>query len=565
MNRKWNCAIAMALVVMMMITALPIASFAEEKLEPITFTVYAGGSNPGTFDEDACHQYIREELGINFQYLWPATDNQTAVNLMLVGEDYPDAIRFKWGPEITSFVTGGHVVDLTEYIHTYAPRLVGLMESNERVFKFNIPDFSEELWYIPSQLGIEEYPNIEPTIGVRFDVWKKVAENMADLPKPKDLDEFYELLKAMVAAQPESEGKKAYAISGWLADNWGGQWLIWSYLRLAGSYQWLGTAVEADAFQRKYCIDSEEWLWAMRFLNRAYRDGIADPEAVTMNQEAYNKKLAQGLIYTTPYSGFWLDGVANTARAAAGYPEQILVPYSWMSYPESSGITGSSVTGGYDPSGIHKTLITKNCKNPEEVFKRLAWLMTEEGIVFQGMGIQGVHWDYDEDGFRKPKDEIIEMYLNDPDFTHKTGIGKYRLFSDYFYGCDANGDAYNIEENKYILARKEDAYVREYKDFLGLNPNLSVEASAARAGGVQDEALWVGDLGTVDNEYQDIEAQLNALEAEYIGKLYSAKDDATFDALLAEWRIKAEGANYMRYYDHINPQIQERYTNFKNQ
>jgi hypothetical protein len=243
------------------------------------------------------------------------------------------------------------------------------------------------------------------------------------MPKPANLDEYYEMLKQMMEVAPTSEdGKKCYAISCWMADNWGGQWLIWGLTRLGGSYQWTGAATEADGYELKYCFDSDVWMYAMRWINRAYREGIADPEAVTMNQEAWNLKLAQGLVYTTPYSGGWMDGVANTARVAAGRPEQEIVPYTWMTYPD--GIPGASgpITGEFEPAGIVKMMLTKNCKDPEEVLRRLSWLATEEGIVFQGMGIEGVHWNYDSEGFRKPTDEVITAFMNDPDFGHKYGI-----------------------------------------------------------------------------------------------------------------------------------------------
>jgi ABC-type glycerol-3-phosphate transport system substrate-binding protein len=532
--------------------------------EVITFVVWPGSADPGTFvEEDDCHKYIREKLGVDIQYQYTVNDPDSQLTLMLAGGDYPDAFYQKPGSIMEDYIMGGHILALDSWIAQYAPRLNGVMQSSPASFRITAQGYNDKFYYVPSQFGYtEDFPCIEPVLGFRLDIWRKLADNPGDLPRPRDLDEFFNMVKAMQAAQPEYEGKKCYAFSGWFADGWGATWATYAIQRFGGSHSWLGASTQRDNWTRKYCFDSEEWMWAMRFLNRAYREGIGDPEAVTMNSDAYNQKLAQGLVYVNYYSGGWLDGVANAARAAAGHPEQKLVPYTWMKYPAGSGITTQQISGQYFPSGITMLYITKNTKNPEEVFKRLSWLTSEEGIVFQGMGIEGVHWDYDEDGFRKPKAEIVKQFLEDPDFSHKTGIGKYSMFSGYYGGFDDSGDAYTLAENKYVALAREDEYDRAYKELLGMDMNLSVEANAARAGATRDDNVWPVDLGVSGTPLMDLENQLNTLESEYIGKLYMAKTDAEFNALVAEWRSICEKIGYMDYYNHINPILEAGYKEY---
>jgi len=462
-----------------------------------------------------------------------------------------------------NYTTGGHLVEIGPYLEKYDPWLYEYMTSNPAAFSLDIEGYKGKFYYVPGQFGYtEDFPCIEPTMGFRYDIWRMLADDPADLPKPKDLDEFFEMAKAMQEAMPEYDGMKTYAFSGWFADEWGAIWAIYALQRFGGAHSWLGSATQADNWKQKYCFDSEEWMWAMRWLNRAYREGIADPEAVTMTMDDYNQKLAQGIIFCNYYAGGWLDGVANRARAAAGHPEQKIVPYTWMKYPESSGITAQNITGQYFPNGMTGLYITVNCANPEEIIKRLAWLSTEEGIAFQGMGVEGVHWNYDADGFRKPTDEVIEMVKTDPDYIEKTGIGKYTIFSNYYGGFDSKGDAFTILENKYYLAESEDQYDLEYKQILGLDPNLTVEFNAARAGVTRDD-VFVYETGIEpDSDLALIEKQLTSLQAEYIGKLYLAKDDAEFDRLIEEWRKKAENINYMDYYNHINPIIEAAYLDY---
>ncbi|MDR1599309.1 MAG: extracellular solute-binding protein [Oscillospiraceae bacterium] len=563
-GRKLFAKLIIAAMVLPMIAAAAMGA-SGETLEPLTFTIWTADPDPGTFvDEDESHKYLREKLGIDIQWEYTASDPETRHTLMLAGGDYPDAIGQKPGPEMDNYITGGHLYDLTDWIAEYTPDLYEKMSRSPEAFDISAEGYQGRFYYVPGQFGYtEEYPCIEPSLGFRLDVWKKLAEDPADLPRPTDLDGFFDMAKAMQEAMPEYDGRKTYAFSGWFADAWGATWSIYALQRFGGSHCWLGSSTQADNWTREYGFDSDEWMWAMRFLNRAYKEGIADPEAVTMNQDAYNQKLAQGIVLTSWYAGDWLDGVANTARAAAGYPEQKLVPYTWMKYPEGSGVTAEQISGQYMPFGLTALYITKNCKDAEEIFKRLAWLATEDGIVFQSMGVEGVDWDYDEEGFRKPKDEVIELALNDPDFVEKTGIGKYAIFSNYYGGYDGDGDAYILTENKYYQAYKEDQYDIEYKELLGIDMGLTVEANAARAGMTRDDNAFAYDLGIVAGEpLGELESQLDAWQAEYIGKLYMAKTDAEFDALIAEWKQKAEKVGYMDYYNHINPIIESAYKEY---
>jgi hypothetical protein len=260
-----------------------------------------------------------------------------------------------------------------------------------------------------------------------------------------------------------------------------------------------------------------------------------------------------------------MDGVANTARVAAGHPEQEIVPYTWMTYPP--GIEGACepITGDFDPSGMWKLILTKNCKDPEEIIKRLSYMATEEGIVLQGMGLEGQYWNYDADGFRRPTEELSNAYLNDPDFIYKYAIGDggWDIFSNYFVGLDPKGDSYNLRENKYITEVMMTDVQKEFIEFMGLNPGVGLEAQAAKAGGMMTDGLWPSyDAGIVGTPLEDVSSQLNAMESEYIGKLYVAKSDAEFDAIVAEWRARCEGIGYMDYYNKVNPLRKEAYEAF---
>jgi putative aldouronate transport system substrate-binding protein len=526
----------------------------EEKLEPIDFTIWTGGADPGDFgEEDACHKYIREELGVNIIKQYTAGNADEQLNIMLAGGDYPDALTMKYAPVLDNYITGGHIVDLTEYLKKYTPDLFADMEKMAATYQ--LASLPGKYFWVPSGFGYsEDYPMIEPMLGFRYDVWKMIGK-----PKPKDLEEFYVMAKQMQDAYPETEdGKKTWAFSGWFKD-WG-VWAIYAMQRYGGQHLWVGSADAYNNWLHTYSIDSDEWMYAMRYLNRAYREGYGDPEAATMDHALYCEKLAAGQILINYYAGSWLDGVANAARAAAGHPEQKLVPYAFMKYPNYEG---EPITGQYFPTPAGGGLFfTKNCKDPEEVFKRLSWLATEDGRVFQGMGLEGVHWDYDENGMRKPKDEIIQQYKTDNLFADKTGVGAYSFFAGMLGGFDSTGDAYTMDCNQYVTRLNEDEVDKEYKADFNIPDEFTVELYNAKYGLCRDDVLINIEGFEEGSDLRQAEITMENLQTEYVAKLYMAKTDEEFDRLVEEWRKKAEAVNYKAVIEETNKKITKFWEDF---
>lgn len=523
----------------------------ETKLEPIVFTVWQPSSDPGAPpEEDLIHKYIREKLGVDIRFEYTAGDAKDKLNLMLASGDYPDALFMKPDNDVKRYVVNDHIVEISSYLQKYCADLYDLMRS------WNQDQYAErpgKIYYVPGEFGYsKEYPLIEPMLGIRYDAWEKIGK-----PMPKDLEEFYEVAKKMQDAVPEEEGKKTYAFSGWFGDSWG-QWAPYAIQRYAGIFGWNGAMDANDDWKYSYFVDSEEWLYAMRFLNRAYREGYGDPEASIMKYDQYMNKLKQGLILVNYYAGDWLDGEANRARNAAGKPEQRFFPYPFMKYPNYDG---KPLTGQYFPrGGGYSLFITKKCTNPEEIIKRLSYLYTDEGQVLTGMGIEGIHWTKDEKGFRKPIDQIIEMAKNDPDYTLKTGINRYRIFGSKS-GFDPNGDAYDLNNNKYYKQATYDEI-----DFKILKSIGHETYDTLPRVGMTREDHYLGNDYDKFNEGTDLaiaKTKMDHLIPEYVTKLYVARSEQHFDEIVREWKKKAEVINYQKVIEEINKRISKQVEVYK--
>lgn len=516
---------------------------ANTKLDPIKFTVFLKEGTYSEFvEEDPIHKYIRENLGVDIEIIHAQGSADQRLELMLVSGNYPDAIAIKPGDLNEAYVNNGHIVKLDAYLQQYAPHLKEIVERTQSDYsKFAEPGH----WSIPGGFGYsEEYPLIEPMIGIRYDLWKEQG-----YPKLETLTDLYAFAKQAQDAHPEVDGKKAYAFSAWFGD-WG-YWAYHAMYRLGGVTGWYGPHDYNQRAHFTWVPFSDEFIQIARFLNRAVREGYADPEGAVQNHEQYMTKLNEGRIYVNYYGGDWMDGVANRSRISAGYPEQRLIPYPWL---KLDGYEGEPLTGQYfvHGAGFH-LYITKNAKDPEEIVRRLSWLWTDEGNVLTGMGIEGVHWDYDADGFRKPRPELIELVKHDPNWQHITGIGKYRFVTaGYVDGLDAKGDAYNIQENRYYLEGSYDDVDREILDVLG----VSSYSELAKVGKTRVD-WWFRNIEEFAPGSQEAETYQRMKDTvdEYLPRLYLAQSEEEFDQLLQQFQEENIAIGYQAIEDLINARI----------
>jgi len=517
-----------------------------EGIEPIEFVVWVGWADPGVVSEsDLIHRYIFERLGVDIRFEYTKGDARDRLNLFAATGDYPDAIFNKDNEILRRMAFNGHLLELTGYIEKHAPLLYEVMVQLDTAFQY-LPEEPGKYYFVPGGFGYsQENPLIEPMLGFRHDVWTAIGK-----PRPKTVEDFFQMAKDMQDVHPEEDGVKTYSIGGWFGDDWG-QWAPYAIQRYAGLYGWWYSSDSNRDWNIQYAADSEPWIYAMRLLNGMYREGYGDPEAAVMRHDAYMEKLRKGLILCNYYGGSWMDGNANAARISAGKPEQRMIPWPYMTYADYSG---QPLTGQYFPAAGHYNLyITRNCQNPAEVIKRLAWLYSDEGQVLTGMGIEGIHWTLDESGRRRPADAIIQGYREDAYFVEHTGIGKYRLFG-YKMGWDDKGDAYDLPNNYYLKTSSYDRIDWEILEDLG----ASSYEELAKAGKTRLNNFLGNYLGMPHGTEQDIlMTEMERSVAEYTALLYIARTEEEFEERVLQWQKRMEDIGYRTVIEELNRRVAE--------
>lgn len=524
-------------------------SSAKPKLEPIKFKIFVPIADPGApAGEDPVHKYIREELGVDVEYIYSPGDAVQKLNLMLATNDYPDAIASKLDDNMKKYANTGALIAMDDYLAKYAPELKTKMDAFKKTYVSGYKD--EKYWFIPGGFGYsKEYPQIEPMFGLRYDLWKEQG-----FPKLNTTEDLYQFAKKIQDAHPTVDGKKAYAFSGFFGDSWG-FWAYHAMLRMGGQNGWYAPQDLNNKGHVTWLPFNKDFIYISQFLNRAYREGYADPEGAVQKNDQFVQKLNEGRTYINFYGGDWMDGNANRARIAAGKPEQRLFPYPGITLPD---YMGKPITGQYFPTGTGFALaITKNCKNAEEIVKRLAPLWTDKGNVITGMGIEGIHWDKDEKGNRKPKADLVQLAKTDKNWQDKTGVGKWRNFlGGYVDGFDSKGDAYNLQDSKYYLEQSYDDVDKAiFKEMKVTNYNDLPRVGTTRVD------WWLA--GVSDFETNSPEAttfkKMNDLIDKYMPKMYLAASEDQFNKILKELQEETEKLGYKKIEDLINQRIQAAY------
>ncbi len=172
------------------------------------------------------------------------------------------------------------------------------------------------------------------------------------------------------------------------------------------------------------------------------------------------------------------------------------------------------------------TGIAAGCKNPEEAARLLELINTAEGQELYNMvvyGLEGVHWEKNEDG------------------TIKT------LFYD---GTQGGVDA-PYAAMKWIMGNTFYAYQNQGctpgENELSLEMNESPDTVASKLSG------FIADVKDIQTELD----QINAIRAEYINTLENGAAGADWETVYNEYVAKLEAAGLQKVLDHLQKQVDE--------
>lgn len=367
---------------------------------------------------------------------------------------------------------------------------------------------------------------------IRWDLYKEL-----DYPKVATLEDFIPVLEDMVKANPTSDsGAKTYAMS--LFKDWDGDTVM--YVKALGAlygYDEFGFTLYNTSTQTAEPIldDNSMYLRSLKFYNQLYQKGLLDPDSMTQTYaeacDAYTDGAALFNIFT-----FLGQSLYNTeAHTAEGKGMFALAADDMKSLAYGLNIYG----------GNRVFTIGANTEYPELCMEIINWLSTPEGFMTYLHGPKGLTWDYDEEGyaylteFGTTAKADTQTELTGDGYTGKFVDGEPKM-NNYTWAIDSinpdgKGETFNHIFWKNTLTQQVSVAKKEWQDYTGylseddyLNDGRS--------------SLSIGtnySTGVKDDELTTTWNQVKESVKTYSWNAIYAKDDAAFDAIIAEFKAKA--------------------------
>ncbi|WP_135553686.1 type 2 periplasmic-binding domain-containing protein [Paenibacillus cymbidii] len=248
-----------------------------EKLDKLTYYVYLNSNAAASIKnlgEHEAYKKKKELTGVDAEFIHPQSDE--SFNLMMASKNLPDIIEEGWislagGPE--KYIKDGKIIRLNDYIDQYAPNLTKLLKDNPEMRKLISTD-NGSIFAFPFYRG-DAYLLTYSGIALRKD-W---LDNLG-LKMPETIDEWYTVLKAFKNGDPNKNGK---------ADEIP---LYYKWSQFGFQAAW---GIKNDFYQEngvvKYGMLQPEFKEYITLLNKWYKEGLIDPDYVTMDNKLRDAKL----------------------------------------------------------------------------------------------------------------------------------------------------------------------------------------------------------------------------------------------------------------------------------
>ncbi len=354
---------------------------------PMTLEMYNVAANYQGMQTGWFAKVIKDRFNIELNVIAPQVAGDAIYQLRASSGNLGDLILLDQA-QFNDCLEAGLIKDISDKI-TDCPNL---MKFDKQIKTFNnaLPNNGAGKYYgIPTEM-MDTSPTsvtadrIYSLPQLRWDVYNKVGA-----PEIKDLDGLLDVFVKMRKAHPTNEnGDPAYPLSLW--PDWdGGDGMI-GIANVVQLTTWYGDKIKGSAIlnpQNEFYPLTEKtgtYYKMLKFLNKARRMGVVDPDSGTQDWNSVCAKISNGqvdFIWYTWEIGFW----NTTARYTDGTAFCFVPVMDQNYYTDSDAYYGSgrvfAVGSKVDPAKY------------DRIMKFLDWYASPEGCTFQHVGIEGFNYE----------------------------------------------------------------------------------------------------------------------------------------------------------------------------
>jgi len=376
---------------------------------------------------------IKNHTNIDFQVIpVPLASYKEKMATTIASGDLPDVMGLRSYDTVDEYGPQGAFLSFDKYIEDgKMPNFVKVLENIPPAMLLATSPNGKRY----SAPRIYETPRMDEAFLCRVDIFEK--NNITR--EPKDLDEFYQVLKKLKELYPDSTP---------YLSRWGTEHMLSGFSHITNTNYGIFLNPETDQYE--FGGDSQAFKDTIAFIAKLYKEGLMDKDFATLSDEEYHEKLISNKAFVAfdyQATGFY---ESSKELADEGWWWGAMLP------PEYNGKKrGYPVLQGY--FGYVKSISSKT-KYKEELINFIDWTYSEEGKQALMFGIEGEDYAKKSDNTIDMKSDIL--YAGNPQgkvVNH--GLNDQNIFSVL------PGNAAEFYENvgKFTIAQKK--YLNENNAF----------------------------------------------------------------------------------------------------
>jgi len=394
----------------------PLAAFASEyDGGPMVITVYLGDSlnkNSSQWSDTEIGKIVEERTGVRVQieYIVGANEDEAA-GRMIATQQYPDIIiPHNVG---NTFRDAGALLELNDLYLEHCPNI-------QKNWGNNIERLKDVETGILWGLSSSNYNS--PAMDYPFSgFWMKhaaVAQNGYEVIRTKD--DYFNAIRAYVEANPTVNGQPTIGFSG-PAEEW--RWVFFTQgaRKIDGWHNTGGFVYDPVTYQATSYNRMDGARDYFLFMNELHREGLLDPELLSQTHDEYVAKVASGRVVGF-YDEWWQVMDAFALIKQENRADDLYIPFSISSESAQTGM--NDVYAGIQAMAVQLSIcISRDAEDPVAILKFVDYLASDEMQELLMWGVEGVHFQKDENGRRYLTEEQYEERNLDVRFSDRTGIG----------------------------------------------------------------------------------------------------------------------------------------------
>lgn len=334
---------------------------------------------------------LQKRTGVTLEFttanLLTASDS---MSLMVAANELPDII-FNFGMFYTGnmddLIEGEIIVDFAEY-EDLMPNYFDILNNNPSIAR----DVYTEDGAVPLAENIQD--SLIPSSG------PAIRQDWLDadgLDTPVTVDDLHEVLKTF-----QSENDCQYPL--WIAAN-GANTLGSAFgVSVNGENNALGGWIYQDG-KVQYCVPMDGFRDYVQLIADWYSEGLISPDFVsqTMNNTATDDEIVGNA------SGFFTTSVNGLTNLSGYEPDSNVQPVRAMVLEEGD-------LNGFDDAGTSRVskggaAVACSCSEIELAVQIIDYCYSDDGILLNNYGVEGVSFEYDDNG----EPVLTDLVTNNPD------------------------------------------------------------------------------------------------------------------------------------------------------